>query len=36
VEGDMPNANGWYGRAGRTPATVPLTEEWEALAREFL
>jgi hypothetical protein len=36
VEGDTSNANGWYGRAGRTPATTTLAEEWEALAREFL
>jgi len=36
VEGDLSNAGGWYSRAGRPPATVPLAEEWEALAREFL
>jgi hypothetical protein len=36
VEGDLSNAGGWYSRAGRVPATVPLAEEWEALAREFL
>lgn len=36
VEGDMSNARGWYSRAGRPPATGPLTEEWTALASEFL
>jgi hypothetical protein len=36
VEGDQSNANGWYSRAGRTPATGPLTDEWEALAGELL
>jgi hypothetical protein len=36
VEGDLSNAGGWYSRAGRTPATGPLAEEWEALARELL
>jgi hypothetical protein len=36
VEGDLSNAGYWYGRSGRTPATGPLAEEWEALAREFL
>ena len=35
-EGDMANAGGWYGRAGRTPPTGPLEDEWEALARELL
>ena len=36
VEGDMSNANGWYSRSGRPPATGPLAEEWAALASEFL
>lgn len=36
VEGDLSNAGGWYKRAGRSPATVPLAEEWTALASEFL
>jgi hypothetical protein len=36
VEGDLSNAGGWYSRAGRSPATVPLAEEWAALASEFL
>ena len=35
-EGDMANAGGWYSRAGRTPPTVPLEAEWEALAQELL
>ncbi|MGE0222342.1 MAG: hypothetical protein AB7F35_03515 [Acetobacteraceae bacterium] len=35
-EGDLNNAGYWYRRAGRTPATVSLEEEWEALARELL
>jgi hypothetical protein len=36
VEGDHSNASGWYSRAGRPPAVVPLAEEWTALATEFL
>lgn len=35
-EGDMRNAAGWYSRAGREPATVPLQEEWQSLADEML
>jgi hypothetical protein len=35
-EGDMRNAGGWYSRAGREPATVPLEEEWRSLAEEML
>ncbi len=35
-EGDLRNAGGWYSRAGRTPATVSLEEEWQALAVEML
>ena len=36
VEGDLRNAGGWYGRAGRPPSTAPLTEEWETIARALL
>ena len=36
VEGDLSNAGHWYSRAGRPPATVPLPEEWAALASQFL
>jgi hypothetical protein len=36
VEGDLSNAGHWYSRAGRPPATGTLTEEWTALAGEFL
>jgi hypothetical protein len=35
-EGDLGNARYWYGRAGRPPFTGTLTEEWTALARDFL
>lgn len=35
-QGDMRNAGGWYGRAGREPATVSLDEEWQSLAEEML
>jgi hypothetical protein len=35
-EGDMRNAGGWYSRAGREPPTVPLEDEWRALADEML
>jgi hypothetical protein len=35
-EGDMRNASGWYGRAGRELATVSLDEEWQSLAEEML
>jgi hypothetical protein len=35
-EGDMRNAGGWYNRAGREPATVPLEEEWQSLVDEML
>ena len=33
VEGDLRNASGWYGRAGRAVSTAPLKEEWETIAR---
>jgi hypothetical protein len=36
VEGDMRNAAGWYGRAGKPVADVPLPEEWETIARALL
>jgi hypothetical protein len=36
VEGDEMNAGGWYKRAGKTPATVPLKSEWEEIARALL
>lgn len=35
-EGDLSNANYWYRRAGRSPSSDPLDEEWEAIARELL
>jgi hypothetical protein len=36
VEGDLRNAGGWYGRAGKPPSTAPLPEEWETIARALL
>jgi hypothetical protein len=36
VEGDLSNAGYWYNRAQRAPATGPLQQEWDALARELL
>jgi len=38
VEGDLRNAGGWYGRAGKPVpvASVPLKEEWETIARALL
>lgn len=36
VEGDMNNATGWYGRAGKPVSTAPLAEEWESIARALL
>jgi hypothetical protein len=36
VEGDMPNATGWYRRAGRPVATGPLAEEWATIAGALL
>ena len=35
-EGDMPNAAGWYSRAGRPQPNGALEEEWEMLARQLL
>jgi len=36
VEGDLRNAGGWYGRAGRPMSNLPLKEEWETIARALL
>ena len=38
VEGDLRNAGGWYGRAGRPmpTTTTPLKEEWETIARALV
>lgn len=36
VEGDMSNAGGWYRRAGKPVSSLPLEEEWEAIARAIL
>ncbi len=35
-EGDMANAAEWYRGAGRAPSTLPLPEEWTAIATELL
>ena len=35
-EGDVWNANYWYGKAGQTPSGLSLEEEWEQLAAHFL
>jgi len=35
-EGDQPNANYWYRRAGATPSVLTLDGEWEELVRRFL
>lgn len=35
-EGDLDNAGYWYRRAGKTPATGTLPEEWDAIARALL
>ena len=36
VEGDQMNAGGWYKRAGKTPSTVPLDQEWDEIAKALL
>jgi hypothetical protein len=36
VEGDERNAGGWYKRAGKTPSTAPLEQEWEEIAKAVL
>lgn len=35
-EGDLGNANYWYGRSGRPPVTGDLREERHAIMRELL
>ena len=35
-EGDLPNADYWYRRAGRRRPESSLEEEWEAIARALL
>ncbi|MEZ4870394.1 MAG: hypothetical protein R3C14_54190 [Caldilineaceae bacterium] len=35
-EGDLNNAGYWYRRAGKTPSTQPLAEEWDAIATALL
>ena len=35
-EPDPANARYWYNRAGRTPATASLDEEWRSLVTELL
>ena len=35
-EGDQSNAGYWYRRAGKSPATVSLDEEWSAIADALL
>lgn len=36
LEGDLPNARYWYGRAGKTPPSGDLDAEWEAIAAKML
>ena len=36
VEGDEHNSAGWYRRAGKTPSTAPLDQEWEEIAKALL
>jgi hypothetical protein len=36
AEGDVANARYWYRRAGREPSTVPLDEEFAAIAAALL
>jgi hypothetical protein len=35
-EGDLGNAGYWYRRAGRSPATASLEEEWREIAGALL
>lgn len=35
-EGDIPNAQYWYGRAGKSPAKGTLEKEWEEITRALL
>ncbi len=36
VEGDLPNADHWYRRAGKPPSSVPLKQEWDEIAGALL
>ena len=36
VEGDLPNANYWYGQAGQKPAPGALDAEWRAMVAALL
>ena len=36
VEGDLPNAGHWYGRAKRPASSASLPEEWEEITRALL
>lgn len=36
VEGDEHNAAGWYRRAGKSPSTAPLDQEWQEIATALL
>jgi hypothetical protein len=33
VEGDLANANHWYGRAQKPSSSASLPQEWEEIAR---
>ncbi len=35
-EGDSSNANYWYARADKSPATISLEEEWTDIAESLL
>lgn len=35
-EGDLSNAAYWYSRAGRSPAQMPLDQEWAEIAGRLL
>ena len=36
VEGDLPNARYWYGRANRDEPEYNTSQEWQVLAKELL
>ncbi len=36
VEGDLENAKYWYSKAGKPVATMPLDDEWRAIAAALL
>ena len=36
AEGDIPNANYWYRKAKRSPATGPLETEWQGLVASLI